>query len=209
MPSAIAAQARNDAARRAGARPLADSPFGPAFARGPIPSVGSNARLTYTPTAALRKQAQEGILQRLRAKNPPVAQQLASELAKHDFARVYAALVTPFGLRSDDAVDVVTAYTVLGYLIANGAPDPSPAAVRAVRSRVAGGLVSDPRVSRQRGALAEELKIMFVTLHSGWQSARREGSSAAYANSTAQLFNQQAGVDLRRVRLTDQGFVPR
>ena len=57
--------------------------------------------------------------------------------------------------------------------------------------------------------MAEEIKILFVTLHAGWQGARREGSVRGYADGIARMFAEQAGQPLRTIALTDRGFVPR
>ena len=69
-------------------------------------------------------------------------------------------------------------------------------------------LASDPRFSSPvaRAKLGEEFKILFVTLHSGLQSAQREGKMQAYSNSIAQMIRAQSGRDPRARTLTDRGF---
>ena len=71
-------------------------------------------------------------------------------------------------------------------------------------------LAENPRVAAPatRAALGEELKLLFVTLHAGWQSARREGSLDEYSRGVAALWRAQ-GDDLRGIRLTGAGFVAR
>ena len=211
MVGTTGVMAANDANERQSARrPVARNPFSAGFRRGPIDARAASVRLAYHPTKALQRQAEEGILHRLERKNPGAADALGQQMAKHDFGRVYTGLVGPFGLRDDDVVDIMTAYTALGYLIATGAPDPSRASLRALRSRIAAQLAGDPQFGGEaRGRLGEEIKVLFVNLHAGWQSARKEGNVEAYADGVNELFEQQGGVDLRRVVLTDQGFVAR
>ena len=59
-----------------------------------------------------------------------------------------------------------------------------------------------------RAQLGEELKLLFVVVHAGWQGTQREETLAAYANGIAGMFQQFGGEDLRRVALTDTGLQP-
>lgn len=169
----------------------------------------ANIAFPYRSTAELRRSAADGFIQRTTKSDPAAGKLIASEMAKHDFHRIYAGIVAPFGYRANDAADALAAYTLLGWLIATGAPDPSPAAAAAVRAQIAAGMANDQRFSdpRTRAELAEELKLLFVTLHSGWQSARREGKLRPYGDGVASMFRRFSGNDLRAMRLTEQGFV--
>lgn len=211
MVGTTGVMAANDAnARQRGTQPRAHSPFAAGFRPGPPDPKAASISLAYTPTKALQQQAEQAMLRRLERQNPAAAQALGSQFAQHDFGAVFKGLVEPFGLRDDDAVDIMTAYTVLDYLIASGAADPSRAGVRAVRERVAAQLAGDPQFAAAlRPQLGEEIKLLFVTLHAGWQTARRDGGLPAYAEGVTKLFAQQSGVDLRRLTLTAQGFVAR
>lgn len=210
MVGTTGVMAANEANERQGARQAAArSPFSAGFHHGTNLRL-AHIQLGYEPSKTLQKQAEADVLGRLARKNPSAAQALGEQLAEQDFGRVYAGLVVPFGLRDNDVADIMTAYTVLGYLIATGAPDPSRASVLALRGRVVEQLASNPQFGgASRGRLAEEIKLLFVTLHAGWQSARTEGTTKSYADGVTQLFAHEAGVDLRRVVLTDQGFVAR
>lgn len=170
----------------------------------------SSIRLTYQQSPALRREAQAALLQRLESNNPPAARALGEQLRRNDYSKIYRGLTSPFGLRDDDAADVLAAYTALGYLIATGAPDPSPESVRSLRNQIAPKLAANTQLNAPatRAALAEELKLLFVTLHAGWQGARKEGNLQQYADGTAQLFKVQ-GTDLRALRLTSAGFAAR
>ena len=150
------------------------------------------------------------MISRLSHVDPEAARAAAQQMAAHDFGQVYKGLVAPFGLRVDNAADALSAYTILGYLIATGDADPARADVAAVRAQVAAKLAASPQLSapQTRAELGEELKLLFVTLHAGWQSARREGKLQQYSDGVAAMFLKQ-GTDLRALRLTDQGFVAR
>jgi len=163
----------------------------------------------FRSTPASRQAAMRTYVSRIERDDPIGANAARTELSKHGYARIYASLVAPFGLRPDDAADTITAYTLLGHIIATGAGDPTPAQVRAVRTQVAARAATNRAVAdpASRLRMAEELQLSFVTLHAGWQSARRDGSLPRYANGVARLFEQN-GMELRRLRLTDQGLVP-
>ncbi|RVT93294.1 DUF6683 family protein [Sphingomonas crocodyli] len=176
---------------------------GAAASAAPIP-------LTYSSTPAIRKQAMAEFLGRVRQKNPAHASAAAAQFAKHDYAKIWQGIVAPFGLKSNDAGDAMTAYLVLGWMIVNGAGDPSPADVRGVRSQIGTALSRDSRFNSPSGRakLGEEFKILFVTLHSGWQSARKEGNLSQYGRGVSQMMLQQSGIDLSSVALRG-GFVPK
>ena len=168
--------------------------------------------LSYRPSAATQKQVQAEFLSRLEAKDPAAAKQVSSEFARLDIDRVFNGLLGGTGLRADNLADILASYTALGYLIANNdMGDPDPAGLRALRDQIAPRLAANPRTSGPsvRAKVGEELKLLFVTLHAGWLSAKKEGNLTQYSAGVARLFQQQGGADLRRVALTDRGFVPR
>lgn len=178
-----------------------------AFGRGAAPA--GAARLSYSSTPALRRQALDGYLARASRQYPEAARVMSAQFAKHDYAAVYRSLIGGTGLRDNDAADAVTAYTVLGWQIANGYTDNlPPARIVAARRQIAAALAANPQLSSPatRPALGEEMKLLMVTLHAGWQSAQREGNLSRYADGVARLFRTQSGRDLRSLTLTDAGF---
>lgn len=199
----VIVNSNNNPGLRSGQQPACGLAAGPGARIAP-----SSAPMRFQSTGATWQQTQAQYLARVEKANPAAGKALADEMARHDLAGIYAGLVAPFGLRADDAADVLAGYTVLGWLIATGASDPDPAAVRAVRDQFAGRLAVAPdfQSPSRRRAVGEELKIAFVTLHSGWQSARREGTLNQYARGVGDLFRRD-DIDLRALRLTRDGFV--
>lgn len=166
-------------------------------------------RLEYLSTPATMQAALSAYLARARRADPAAADAAGRMLVGRDISRIYRTVVGPFGLRDRNVADAYAAYVVLGWMIANDGADPSPAAVRAVRDQLAVRVVTDPSLARYSpAALGEEFKLSFVILHSGWQSARRDGDIRQFADGVAQLFGRQ-GLDLRSVRLTPVGLVSR
>lgn len=173
------------------------------------PAARSSVSLGYAATPALKRQAMAEFIDRIRQKDPDVASTVQRAFGGHDYARVYDGLVRGDGLAGNDLASSMTAYTVLGWGIANGnLREPSRASVRAVRTQVATALADDPSLTApgMRAKLGEEFKILFVTLHSGLQSAQREGRLREFSDEVAQMLRAQSGRDPRSVRLTDQGL---
>lgn len=170
---------------------------------------GPTGAMTYRVTPAISQAAVRGYIARASKKNPQAAKHMGDQFAKHDYRAAYRGLIAGTGLRENDALDALTAYTALGWMITHNAfSDPDPAALKGLRAQLAPrfdrtSAFSDPGT---RAALGEELKLLFVTLHSGWQSAKREGALSQYSGGVAQLFRRQGGADLTQVKLGPAGF---
>lgn len=192
-------------------RPATTAGAAPNMLVGTAGGVGTTrGSLAYTGSRALSEQAQRDFLKRLSSRNPQAAGVAADQLSRHDFNKAYASLVRGTGLSTTDVVDIMAAFMMLGWMISNDAQaDPDPSALLAVRAQLGPGLSAEPRFAnpQQRAALGEELKILFVTLHAGWQSAKKEGNLGTYADGVSALFRRQ-GADMRALRLTDAGFAP-
>jgi hypothetical protein len=164
----------------------------------------------YRSTPVQRRASEQAYVARVARTNPAAARSTAAEMAKHDFDQVFTGLIAGSGLRTGDAADAVAAYTLLGWMIATGAPDPTPKQARAVRTQIARHAAGNATFLNptRRADLGEEMKLLFVTVHAGWQSARKEGRLPQYSAGVARLF-LSSGIDFAALRLTDDGFVAR
>lgn len=173
----------------------------------PVRSGAATGSFQYQPSAALSQQVAKALLARTARQDPAAAKAIADEMARKDFGKVYADFVRPFGIKPDDAVDALTAYTLLGWMIATGGTDPTPRQVAAVRAQIAQRAAHNPSFTDPgaRARLGEELKLLFVVLKAGWQSAGPEGNLRPYSDGVATLFLRNS-IDLRALRLSDQGF---
>lgn len=163
----------------------------------------------YTASPAVHRGVVDDLVGRVRARNPQDAEALRAAFAKYDYARIYDGIVAPYGLSGDDAGNAMTAYLVLGWMIANGVQEvPSGrAAAIAARAQVAGTLAENNALPREKWAeLGEELKLQFVVAHAGWQSAMKDGTTRLYADGIARQFQQIYGIDLRRIALDAHGL---
>ncbi|MGB3722918.1 MAG: hypothetical protein WA979_08890 [Pacificimonas sp.] len=153
--------------------------------------------------------AKGAFLARLEKSDPQAAATVALSLGNHDVVKIYEGIVSPFGLTSRDAADSMTAYTVLGWMIANSAGDPGRDSVLAARAQVIQQLQQSGAIPAGKSQeMDEELMHLFVIMHAGWQSSMKEGGQArrAYADGINTMWRNKFGKDLRSLNLTREGF---
>lgn len=141
-----------------------------------------------------------------------LSQPVINKLINYDFNTAFRTLTKGFNLQYNDVADIVTAYQVQSWLIANSATaDPSPKAVYAVRNQVRKSLSANAQITgngKTRAQLGEELKILFALGNAGWQGARQQGKLKVYSDAVAQNYQQQYHQDLRSLKLDDNGMHP-
>lgn len=165
--------------------------------------------LGYRITPALQREAVEGYIARISRQNPGAAQVMRTQLSRQNYAAIYNGMIKDSTLRSNDAADAVTFYTLIGWQIANKDPaEISDAKIEAVRRQLAPALAANAQIAAPatRAALGEEMKLLALTLHAGWQSAMKEGRTRQYSDGIARMWQAQTGRDLRAVKLTNAGF---
>ncbi len=127
--------------------------------------------LPYASTPDLRAATVVRAVRDQRAANPIAADETARELARHDYDSVFRGFLDGTPLRPDDAGDVLTAFIALQWMVANDATiEPSPSALRAIRSRFVAPMAERPPLSQPaaRAAFAEQVKLRAVLHHAGW-----------------------------------------
>lgn len=181
----------------------------------PIPKP-STASLPYSLTAALKKATVQGYIDRLKAKNPLASRMITDNFGsgKYDYADIYSGLVKGNGLKDNDAVAVMTAYLVLGYMIVNNIQDGAtvtPKMVQAVKAQFGPGLAQNAQLKAPGKAaqLGEEMKLQTVVVQGGWQAALKEKTLPAYQQGIGTMFKTQWGLDFKALRLTTTGFTKR
>jgi hypothetical protein len=137
----------------------------------------------------------------------------ADALKRVDPLNRWTQLVTADGLRSGDVADAVAGWWVLSWVIANGG-DSSRAQTLGVREQARAMLAASPGLARlddaRRQEMAEVMMLDFVVQQAAYAGALQRGDQAEarrLGDQAAARFQRQMGVDLRRVRLTDRGFV--
>ena len=202
-----AARRANEAQARRTARPGAEAvrPAAPAVA--PVPgafAIGTDP--------AVSDQARDQFFARFRSAGQAGPAVVALYTAR-PVRQAFLAAAAPYGLTDADMRDVTTAHFVTAWMIVNGAPPPTRAQVQGVRAQVAARMEISrpPAVARERQMAAEQMMYDVTAMLYALEAA----SQASQAEARAQLSAQTAesyvrrGFDLRKVALTDRGFVPR
>lgn len=171
--------------------------------------VAASRGVVYQASPAQQRAAVNGYVSRIARTDPAAAKAVAQAFARQDYSRLYNQLTAGSGLRSNNAIDVMTAYTLLGWMISNnhlGAIDNGR--VAAIRAQVADGFLRDPRLTAPGvpARLGEELKLLYLTLHDGWSASRNEGRLREYSDGVARMLRAQSGRDMRSLRLTSNGL---
>jgi len=145
--------------------------------------------------------------------SPEGGRRVAQELDRIDPVRSWAQLVSAEGLRPGDTADALAGYWVLNWVMANGG-DSNRAQVLAVREQVRPIIASNPGYARlneaQRQEMAEVFMLNFLIQHAAYSDAVKRGDQATarrLGDAAVKRFRNEMGVDLRRIRLTEDGFV--
>ncbi|MBA2934186.1 hypothetical protein HZF05_08740 [Sphingomonas sp. CGMCC 1.13654] len=196
-------------ARAPARRPASAQSFIAAATARPARPGAPQVPLRYVASPAVHQQVLADLVGRMRAKDPQAAQVIQSTFAKYDYAGLYDGIAGPYGLSGNDAGNAMTAYLILGWMIANGVQDVPGGRMTAIaaRAQIADMLARNGAAPREKWAeLGEELKLQFVIAHAGWLSSMKEGNARPYADGIARQFEQVYGIDLRRTTLDASGL---
>lgn len=162
---------------------------------------------TYTPDPDVSKQVKTSFLAQLQNAEPEAAKTIREVVENHDVFNIYQQVTKPFGLKMYDPISSMTAYTMLGWLIATESPDPNKIQVQGVRKDLAVTLQNSlvGLAAEEVQAIDEELMYRFVLLHAGWKSAvEREGPMAlkTFSEGVNDSWQKEFDMDLRVLKLT-------
>lgn len=140
---------------------------------------------------------------------------IAAAMEREDFFARWGRHVSQYGLRRGSVADAMTAYWVLNWQIANDVREVDRSQVSAVRSQVQSILGGNPGFSRlddaQKQEMAEAMILNFIAQSVAYEdamAANDAGMQRRLQNAAVARFNNEMGVDLRSIRLTNTGFTP-
>ncbi|WP_232629916.1 hypothetical protein [Methylobacterium sp. Leaf118] len=171
---------------------------------------GDAPALPFVSSRTLRDATIAREVQSLRRTNPVGAAETAREMARHDYDAIFQGFLAGTPLRAEDAGDVLTAFIVLQWMVANDATaEPSPAALRAIRRRFVAPMAVRPPLSEpaSRAAFAEQVKLRTVLHHAGWKAAKQLGILPRFLATLSGEFIPAA--KLQALALTEDGLVPK
>lgn len=139
---------------------------------------------------------------------------MAQAFASKDLLAAWTRQAAPDGMRVNDVADVMAEYWVTNWLIANRRMEAPPRKVQAVRAQVYRAFGSNAAYARlnnaQRQELAEVLvyNVLLQGEVAGDAMRRHDTALVARAGEAAVgRFRNEMGVDLRKLALTDTGFI--
>ena len=163
---------------------------------------------------AISKQVEREYLADLaRRAGQPASTRFAEYFRTRPMHGQFAIAAGPYGLRKEDLADVTAAYFTVMWMVANDAPVPGKPQVAGVRRQVEAllaqpGAVSGDMAQRQR--LAESLMYKLVSMILLREEAQRAGNAQALRDLAVVAQRETGkGFDLKAMRLTDRGLVPR
>jgi hypothetical protein len=177
----------------------------------PVASASTHYRASQAVSNRVRGQFADFVART----DPANADRLRQTVQQNDLLGLWEKHVSVDGLWRGDVADAMTAYWVQNWQIANNVSFTNRTQIQAVRGQVYRALGSNPRFARLDDAgkqeVAEVFMLNFVAQGSAFSDATAKGDkglSKRLSDAAVTRFRTEMGVDLRRLRLTDQGFVP-
>lgn len=140
---------------------------------------------------------------------------IAAAMEREDFFARWGRHVSQYGLRRGSIADAMTAYWVLNWQISNDVRQVDRSQVSAVRSQVQSILGANPGFSRlddaRKQEMAEAMILNFIAQSVAYEdamAANDKGMQLRLQNAAVARFNNEMGVNLRNIRLTNTGFTP-
>lgn len=177
------------------------------------PKLGSRSSTatTYRSTPAVTQKVIRQYISWARTQSPKEADSLKSVFARYNPVQIWSGSVKSDGLKTGDVTDSLAAYWILNYLIANQKTQNTKAQALAVRDQVRPLLSSASRLtSAQKQELSEVWMVNFVVQQGAFSAAMKSRDKALMqklSDSAVTRFQNELGVNLRTLQLTDEGFV--
>ena len=160
--------------------------------------------LTYNPSVKIRDRAVDRMISKSK-----INASTAAAMRKTNINELFDKINAVYNLKHDDAADILTAYQVLNWQIANNVSSSKPAPVNAYRNLIISVLQKNREIARDAGnraMLGEETKITFLMLYSEWQNAKKAGKAKAFSDQLNQEYQKQNKLNLRALKLDEKGL---
>jgi hypothetical protein len=179
-----------------------------------VQPVASVSRLSFTPSLSRRKENYAAFVKFAKTANVQSGEALAQILAKSDIAAEMSTAILAYDLKGNNLADVYAVYWVVMWEASRGIIDSSgtKAQAIAVRTQVAGALLTSPQIVNATDAAKQQLvEAMLVDAYlTGASMSQANGDQQVLAKiaNIARVNARNAGLDLDAMDLTPNGFVP-
>lgn len=172
----------------------------------------SFAFLDYSPSMQRRRANYAGFVQRSRRVDPAGADGLAQTLGSDPIAIMVPELAK-VGLRVDNVADAYAVYWVEAWQAVHGVSgDTSRATAQAVREQATRAIGATPAfasaTAAQKQEFAESYLIQAVLVGAAKEQAKDDPAKLAQVSAAVEKGARAAGLDLRAMTLTEEGFRP-
>lgn len=170
-------------------------------------------KLSFTPDPRISKRVKEQFRVAVQRADPAKAEHIAVVLAAQDVLADFDRDMTPFGLRSNNLADAMTAYWIAMWMVANRTEVPGKGSVAAARAQVRANLKSNNMAVKASRAQIQKITegLIYETMFALGQRAdaerRDDARRARELAEHTQRNIRKNGVDLQALRLTRSGFV--
>ena len=172
------------------------------------------ADLNFNSSPTVRKQLFDKMVSEQRKVDPVSAKKTAAFLSSTNIIDQIVQMMRPMGLRADNVADAYTLWWVIAWHAANGRQgEPDAQIMAAVKQQASNALLSTPQFAStndaQKQEMAESMLIQAALIDAHIDAAAGNPSQQA---ALAQAVNQGAkkmGLDLTKMDLTENGFMPR
>jgi hypothetical protein len=171
------------------------------------------AALAYTPSKSRTHDNLQALGKRLAASDPATAQQAEQLFANNDVIGAVQDVMDQFGLERNNVAHAYAVYWVVYWGLANKVTDtPSPAAMQAVAAQTERGFAVNAEFAAmdnaQKQAAAEELMALTAIMDATSEQAKTEPALADQIAKASLEGSRKSGLDLDKMTLTENGFVP-
>ncbi|GAB3995519.1 hypothetical protein GCM10028807_35850 [Spirosoma daeguense] len=181
-----------------------------------ISSTSASLRsLDFTRSSAISNQAKSTYINQLSKANPTAKPQLEKLLANGRLINEFDKLLAGYGFSGRNLADVMTAYLVLNWQIANGQEYNNKSGFNSVREMVQESLASNSKMKNvpdaEKQKVAETMAYQSMIALAGYQNLKKKNDTAGLAKLQQSVYDsvKQLGFDLKAVQLTANGFIGR
>jgi hypothetical protein len=167
-------------------------------------SVQSSA---YRVSPAISAEVQNTFYNQVKAGSKETAEEIQAKLFDKDIEKLFGSTVRPFGLKANDVVDSTTAFWISMWVIANQAPNPTTQQVAAVRKQVQTSMAGSGKLGSSDADKQRFSQMMMYETILGLVAFNTDTIDKQQLAAVTHKSIKRRGMDLRRMRLTDKGFV--
>jgi hypothetical protein len=169
---------------------------------------------TYTPNKSRSRANLQALGQRITKSDPANGSQAEQLFAANDVIGAVQGVMDQYGLQKNNVAHAYALYWILSWGLANNVHDaPSERAVQAVAAQAERGFAANAEFAKldnaAKQAAAEELMALTAIFDATSEQAKSDPALAAQVAKASLEGSRKSGLELDKMTLTEEGFVPR